>query len=90
MTTSRHKTASKFILIDGSVKIQEAPEMKKVFSVTLVKPTSTERTNLETEYDKKTNSLNFIFKTITYTVKFIGNLDKSTDAYGMSFMLQEV
>lgn len=87
--TSRQKTASVFTMIDGSKKIQEAIYIKRIFDVTLIKPTATETTNIETEYDKGT-TLNFIFKTVTYTVKFIGNLDKSTGDYAINFTLQEV
>jgi hypothetical protein len=87
--TSRQKTASVFTMIDGSKKVQEAVHIKRVFDVTLIKPTATEVTNIETEYDKGT-TLNFIFKTVTYKVKFIGSLDKSTGDYAINFTLQEV
>lgn len=86
---SRQKTTSSYRLLDGSVKIQEAPEIKRVFDITLVKPTSDEVDDIEDEYDKGT-TLNFIHNGIIYTVKFIGTLDKSTGAYEISFTLQEV
>lgn len=86
---SRGKVTSSHIMLDGSYKIQEAPEVKRVFDVTLVKPTSTEVTNVETEFDKGT-TLKFIHKSVTYTVKFTGSLDKSTGAYEIMFTLQEV
>ena len=87
--TSRQKVASVTTMIDGSKKVQEAINIKRVFDVTLIKPTSTEVTNIETEYDKGT-TLNFIHKTVTYTVRFIGNLDKTTGDYAINFILQEV
>ena len=86
---SRQKTTSSYKMLDGSVKVQEAPLVKRVFDVTLVNPTSTEVTNIETEYDKGT-TLKLIHKSVTYTVKFIGSLDKSTGTYEISFTLQEV
>ena len=86
---SRQPVLSSHINLDGSVTIQKAPITKKTFTVTLVRPTSTEVTNIETEHDKDI-TLNFIHKTITYTVRFIGSLDKSTGEYGISFTLQEV
>uniref|UniRef100_A0A6M3XKL0 Uncharacterized protein n=1 Tax=viral metagenome TaxID=1070528 RepID=A0A6M3XKL0_9ZZZZ len=86
--TSRQKVASVITMIDGSKKIQEAVNIKRVFDVILIKPTATEVTNIETEYDKGT-TLNFIHKTVTYTVKFIGNLDKTTGDYAINFTLQE-
>jgi len=89
VSTSRQKTTSSHKLLDGSVKIQEAPLMKKLFNVTLVFPTSTEITNIEIEFDKST-TLNFIHKTVTYTVKFIGDLTKSTGDYSITFVLQEI
>lgn len=89
VSTLRQKTASSHRLLDGSVKVQEAPEIKRLFDITLIKPTSAEVTNIETEYDKGI-TLNFIHKSVTYTVKFIGDLDKSTGDYRMIFMLQEV
>ena len=76
-------------MIDGSKKVQEAVYVKRIFDVTLIKPTSTEITNIETEYDKGT-TLNFIHKTVTYTVKFIGDLAKTTGDYAINFILQEV
>jgi len=87
--TSRRKVASSYTLLDGSKKVQEAENVKRLFEVILIKPTSTEITNIETEYDKGT-TLNFIFKSVTYTVKFVGNLDKSTGSYEIEFTLQEV
>jgi len=57
--------------------------------VTLIKPTSTEVTNIEAEHDKDI-TLNFIHKSVTYTVRFIGSLDKSTGEYSITFTLQEV
>ena len=89
VSTSRQKTTSSHKLLDGSVKIQEAPLMKKLFNVTLVFPTSTEITNIEIEFDKST-TLNFIHKTVTCTVMFNGPLNKSTGEYSISFTLQEV
>lgn len=86
---SRGKVTSSHIMLDGSYKIQEAPEVKRVFDVTLVKPTSTEVTNIETEYDKGT-TLKFIHTGSTYTTKFIGTLDKSTGVYEIMFTLQEI
>ena len=88
VSTSRQKTTSSHKLLDGSVKIQEAPLMKKLFNITLIKPTSSEITLIETEYDKSV-TLNFIFKGTTYTIKFIGDLTKSTGDYSISFTLQE-
>jgi len=86
---SRQPVMSSHINLDGSVTIQKAPTTKKAFTVTLVRPTSAEITNIETEHDKDT-TLNFIHKTITYTVRFIGSLDKSTGEYSITFTLQEV
>ena len=63
--------------------------MKRIFTITLIKPTSAEVTNIETEHDKNI-TLNFIHKTVTYTVRFIGSLDKSTGEYSITFNLQEV
>ena len=87
--TSRQKVTSVFIMIDGSKKVQEAVHVKRIFDVTLIKPTATETTNMELEYDKGT-TLNFIYKTVTYTVKFIGSLDKSSGSYEINLTLQEV
>jgi len=87
--TSRQKVASVITMIDGSKKIQEALYLKRLFDVILVRPTSTEVINIETEYDKGT-TLNFIHKTVTYTVRFIGDLTKSTGSYEITFTLQEV
>ena len=89
VATSRQKVANIFTLLDGTKKIQEAPSVKRLFDVVLVRPTATEVTNIETEYDKGT-TLNFIHKTITYTVKFIGDLNKSTGTYEINLTLQEV
>jgi len=86
---SRQKTTSSYKMLDGSIKIQEAPLIKRVFDITLVRPTSTEVGWIETEYDKGT-TLNLIHNGNSYTVKFIGTLDKSTGAYEISFTLQEV
>lgn len=87
--TSRQKTASSYKLLDGSVKVQEAPLVKRIFDITLVNPTSAEVTKIETEYDKGT-TLKFVHNGTIYIVKFIGNLDKSTGAYEIIFFLQEV
>lgn len=89
VNTSRQKTTSSYRLLDGSVKIQEATEIKRLFDITLVRPTSTEVNKIETEYDKGT-TLKFTHKGVTYTIKFIGTLDKSTGTYEISFTLQEV
>ena len=86
---SRQLIISKHVVLDGSVRVQKAPTTKKMFTVTLIKPTSTETTNIETEHDKDI-ILNFIHKSTTYTVRFVGSLDKSTGEYGITFMLQEV
>ena len=86
---SRQPVISSHRNLDGSVTIQKAPEMKRVFIVTLVKPTSTEVTNIEAEHDKAI-TLNFIHDEVTYTVRFNGPLDKSTGRYNIIFTLQEV
>jgi len=86
---SRQPIISKHVMLDGSIQIQKAPTTKKVFTVTLIKPTSTEVTNIEAEHDKDI-TLNFIHKSTTYTVRFIGSLDKSTQEYSITFTLQEV
>jgi len=86
---SRQPIISSHINLDGSVTVQKAPITKKVFTVTLIKPTSTEVTNIEAEHDKDI-TLNFIHKSVTYTVRFIGSLDKSTGEYSITFTLQEV
>jgi len=86
---SRQPVISSHINLDGSVKIQKAPIMKRIFTVTLIKPTPTEVTNIETEHDKNI-TLNFIHKSVTYTVMFNGPLNKSTGEYSISFTLQEV
>jgi len=86
---SRQPIISSHINLDGSVTVQKAPTMKRVFTITLIKPTSVEVTNIEAEHDKDI-TLNFIHKSTTYTVRFIGSLDKSTGEYGISFTLQEV
>jgi len=56
---SRQPIISSHINLDGSVTVQKAPITKKVFTVTLIKPTSTEVTNIEAEHDKDI-TLNFI------------------------------
>lgn len=89
VSTSRRKTTTTHTLLDGSKKVQEATLIKRLFGIVLVKPTSGEITNIGTEYDKGT-VLNFIFKAVTYTVKFRGNLDKSTGNHEIIFSLQEV
>ncbi len=76
-------------MLDGSIQIQKASTMKRMFTVTLIKPTSAEVTNIEAEHDKDI-TLNFIHKSTTYTVRFVGSLDKSTGEYGILFTLQEV
>jgi len=86
---SRQPIISSHINLDGSVTIQKAPTMKRIFTVELVRPTSAEITSIEAEHDKDI-TLNFIHKTVTYTVRFIGSLDKSTGEYSISFQLQEV
>ena len=86
---SRQPIISKHAMLNGSIQVQKAPTTKKMFTVTLIKPTSTEVTNIETEHDKDI-TLNFIHKSTTYTVRFIGSLDKSTGEYGITFNLQEV
>jgi len=72
---SRQPVMSSHINLDGSVTIQKAPTTKKAFTVTLVRLLRQKFTNIETEHDKDT-TLNFIHKTVTYTVRFIGSLDK--------------
>ena len=89
VATSRQPIISSHINIDGSVDIQKAPTTKKAFTITLIYPTSAEITSLESEYDKDI-TLNFIHKTVTYTVRFNGSLDKSTGEYSITFTLQEV
>ena len=86
---SRQPITSTHTTLDGSVQVQKAPTTKKMFTVTLIKPTSTEVTNIETEHDKAI-TLNFIHKGTTYTVRFVSSLDKSTGEYGIMFTLQEV
>jgi len=86
---SRQPIISSHINLDGSVTVQKAPITKKAFTVTLIKPTSTEVTNIEAEHNKDI-TLNFIHKSVTYTVRFIGSLDKSTGEYSITFTLQEV
>jgi len=86
---SRQPITSTHVMLDGSVQVQKAPTTKKMFTVTLIKPTSTETTNIETEHDKAI-TLNFIHKSTTYTVRFVSSLDKSTGEYGITFDLQEV
>lgn len=75
--------------LDGSVTIQKAPTMKREFTVTLVRPSSGEVTNIETEHDKDV-TLWFIHDSTTYTVRFNGSLDKSTQRYNITFTLQQV
>lgn len=89
VTTNRSKVATSYKLLDGSYKIQEAPLVKKLFEVMLVKPTSTEVTNIETEFDKGI-LLSLIYASSTYSVKFIGELIKSSGLYEITFTLQEV
>ncbi len=86
---SRQPVISSHINLDGSVTIQKAPTMKREFTVTLIKPTSGEVTNIETEHDKDV-TLWFIHDSTTYTVRFNGPLDKSTQKYDITFTLQEV
>ena len=86
---SRQPIISTHFAIDGSVQVQKAPTTKKAFTVTLIRPTSAEVTAIEAEHDKAI-TLNFIHKTITYTVRFVGSLDKSTGEYSITFNLQEV
>lgn len=86
---SRQPITTTHIMLDGSVQIQKAPTMKRVFTVTLVRPTSIEVTNIEAEHDKDT-TLNFIHGFTTYTVRFNGPLDRSTGIYEIIFTLQEV
>lgn len=86
---SRQPVISSHRNLDGSVTIQKAPTMKRVFTITLVRPTSTEVTNIETEHNKDT-TLWFIHDSTTYTVRFDGPLDKSTGMYEIVFTLQEV
>ncbi len=86
---SRQPVISTHTAIDGSVKVQKAPTTKKAFAVTLIKPTSAEVTNIETEHAKSI-TLWFIHDSTTYTVRFIGSLDRSTGAFEIIFDLQEV
>jgi len=86
---SRQPVISSHINLDGSVTIQKAPTMKRVFTVTLVRPTSTEVGYIEAEHDKNV-TLWFIHNSTTYTVRFNGPLDKSTGRYEIVFTLQEV
>lgn len=89
VSISRRPVLSSHRNLDGSVTIQKAPTMKRIFTVTLVRPTSAEVTNIEAEHDKGI-TLNFIHKGTTYTVRFNGPLDKSTGRYNITFTLQEV
>ena len=89
VSTSRTRTSNTFTLLDGSKKVQEAVTISRVFTVVLVNPTSGEVTNVEAEFDKEI-TLNFIFKSVTYTVKFKGSLIKSTGSHKITFTLQEV
>lgn len=86
---SRQPVISSHINLNGSVTIQKAPTMKREFVVTLIKPSSGEVAAIETEHNKDV-TLWFIHNSITYTVRFNGSLDKSTQEYGISFSLQEV
>lgn len=86
---SRQPITSSHFNLDGSVTVQKAPTTKKMFTVTLLKPTSGETTNIETEHNKDV-TLNFTHKTVDYSVRCVGNLDKSTDRFDISFNLQEV
>lgn len=86
---SRQPIVSTHTMLDGSIQIQKASTMKRMFTVALIKPTSAEVTSIETEHDKSI-TLNFLHKSTTYTVRFVGSLDKSTGDYGISFTLQEV
>lgn len=85
---SRQPILSSHRNLDGSVTIQKAPTMKRVFTVTLIRPTSAEVTNIEAEHDKDV-TLWFTHDT-TYNVRFNGPLDKSTQKYDITFTLQEV
>jgi len=90
------KVMSQHIMNDGSYKVQEAPEMKKVFDITFVKvrdPIHPNAANLQTEYLKGT-TLNLIIEEVSYTVKWIGELSlpvlgKSADR-GTTISLIEV
>lgn len=90
---SRQPIISSHRNIDGSVTVQKAPTMKRMFTVTLVRPTTTATTGevalLETEHDKDI-TLKFTHDLITYDVRFNGPLDKSTQRYDITFTLQEV
>lgn len=86
---SRQPVISSHRNIDGSVQIQKAPTMKRMFTVTLVRPTSTEVGYIETEHDKAI-ILWFTHDSETYNVRFNGPLDKSTQRYDITFTLQEV
>ena len=52
VATSRQKVANTFTLLDGTKKIQEAPSVKRLFDVILVRPTAGEIIDIENEYDK--------------------------------------
>jgi len=86
---SRQPVISSHRNIDGSVTVQKAPTMKRVFTVTLIKPTPIEVTNIEAEHNKDI-TLWFIHDSTTYNVMFDGPLDKSTQRYDITFTLQEV
>jgi len=86
---SRRPVISSHRNIDGSVTVQKAPTMKRMFTVTLVYPTPTEITNIEAEHNKDI-TLWLIHDSTTYTVRFDGPLDKSTQRYEITFTLQEV
>ena len=85
---SRQPVISSHININGSVQIQKAPEMKRVFTVTLIRPTSTEVDWIEAEHDRDV-TLDLKHKGTTYNVRFDGPLDKSTGAYEITFTSQE-
>ena len=86
---SRQPIISSHFSLNGSVIIQKAPITKKAFTVTLVKPSSGEVANIETEHNKNI-TLNFTHKSVDYSVRCVGSLDKSTDKYDITFNLQEV
>ena len=86
---SRQPVISSHRNIDGSVQIQKAPAMKRMFTVTLIRPTSVEVGYIETEHDKAI-TLWFTHNGDTYNVRFNGPLDKSTQRYEITFTLQEV
>lgn len=90
--TRRVKARSEHRMNDGSFKMQEAPEVKRIFEIEFVKifdPDHENITNLETEFDKGT-VLNLIIGEDNYTVKFIGELVKATSVHGTKITLIEV